>query len=77
MLFVAETNAEPPPRLLPHQHLVPPFTVQLWMWLMPIGHDFMTGGKVRRRPVLCPAHDLALPPRGPRPSFMTGGMVRR
>jgi len=47
LFFVAETNAEPPPRLPPHAHMVPPFTVQLWMWMVPLGHDFMNGGKVR------------------------------
>ena len=45
MFFVAETNDEPPPRLPAHQHMVPPFTVQLWMWLLPIGHDYMSGDK--------------------------------
>lgn len=39
LLFVAETNALPPPRLPGHlvgdaQQMVPPFTVQLWLWML-------------------------------------------
>ncbi len=45
LFFVAETNAEPPPHLPSHTHMVPPFTVQLWMWMLPLGHDFMRGGR--------------------------------
>jgi len=39
LLFVAETNADPPPLLPSHLtgqvQMVPPFTVQLWMWFLP------------------------------------------
>jgi len=43
MFFVAETNAEPPPDV--EEHMKPPFTVQLWMWMLPLGHDYMSAGK--------------------------------
>lgn len=48
LFFVAETNAGEPPRLQDSARAPtpPPFTVQLWMWLLPHGFDFMRGDRV-------------------------------
>ena len=50
LLFVAETNAEAPPRP-PTAHMqieppqAPPFTVKLWMWIIP--RDLASADRLR------------------------------
>ena len=74
LIFVAETNPEPPPEPPPQPslyqpHQAPPFTVQLFMWTLPLDVSRGTAARASSAlPELRPAQAVASAPRPPDPT---------